>query len=241
MCSLTGLRAGGVDRIMPFEFSHLDEDFRATNAYLLSAKRGAGAWVWKPQIILQAMRQADEGDIIVYSDSATEFVGPLKGMIETCSALEHGVLGMLVGPEFRERAWTKRDLFVHLDCDQDRYWGTPQLRSGLMAIRNIPPARQFVREWGELTRQVRLVSDLPSICGKPELDGFIAHRHDQSIFSLLYKKRGYQTWEALSGRGLDGLAVQQIEQEPSVMACLPSYLDPRMTLRRVSPRPGKLA
>ena len=34
----------------------------------------------------------------------------------------------------------------------------------------------------------RIITDMPNVCGKQNYRGFIEHRHDQSIFSLLTKK-----------------------------------------------------
>jgi hypothetical protein len=39
-------------------------------------------------------------------------------------------------------------------------------------------------------RDPRVVSDQPNRCGLPNLPGFIAHRHDQSILTNLVVKHG---------------------------------------------------
>ena len=127
-----------------------------------------------------------------------------------------------------EHTWTKRDCFVLMDCDQPRYRDTPQVRTGFSAWRRTPFAMAFVEEWLRLVQDERLVTDLPSQCGLPDHPAFRQHRYDQSIFSLLCKKRGVATrgWppyvafaketrlrtlcrRAPGDRRLQGLAVQQ--------------------------------
>ena len=38
------------------------------NIKLFSLKKGAGLWAWKPLVILRAMEQMSDGDILLYQD-----------------------------------------------------------------------------------------------------------------------------------------------------------------------------
>ncbi len=48
----SALHVGQVDTAMTMGLSNLSKDFRARNAHFLKASRGAGWWIWKPEIIL---------------------------------------------------------------------------------------------------------------------------------------------------------------------------------------------
>ena len=220
-------REGGVGQCIRYQPKDLEASFVQSNKFLLGMERGAGLWLWKPHIILDAMARVEVGDIIIYCDSGAIVTGSLTPLIEACGALKEGVLGFSVGYEFLERKWTKRDAFTLMGCDSKEYWDTPQLRAGTMLFAKCNASLDFVSEWMDLVRQVRLVSDMPSLCDEPEFDDFQSHRHDQSLFSLLYKKRGYASYETLTGRHVDDVIRRNRSPEPSVFRLLQSCLVPR--------------
>ena len=185
-------------------------------------------WVWKPHIILDAMDKADPGDVIVYCDSGALITSSLAPLTDACRRLTDGVLGFEVGKGFVDRQWTKRDTFVLLNCDNQAYTDTPQLRAGTIVFVNCSASREFVSEWMKLVRQVRLVSDLPSQCGLPEFVDFKSHRHDQSLFSLLYKKYGYESCEQLTGLHLGSIVRDHVKSEPPLVKLLPTYFKSAM-------------
>lgn len=222
----SAIRQGGVDQCIRYQPKDLEASFVQSNRFLLGMKRGAGLWLWKPHIILDAMARVEDGDIIIYCDSGAIVTASLTPLIEVCRALNDGVLGFEVGKGFLERQWTKRDAFVLMGCDSKEYWNTPQLRGGTMLFAKCNASWDFVSEWMDLVRQARLVSDMPSFCDEPQFDDFQSHRHDQSLFSLLYKKRGYASYETLSGRRLNNVIRSHVSSEPSVFRLLHSYLAP---------------
>lgn len=231
MAAYSAIVNGGVDRCIQYGPEDLEPDFVRRNQFLLSRQKGAGFWVWKPHIILDAMTRVDAGDVIIYCDSGSLITGSLAPLVETCQTLTDGVLGFDVEDGFIERQWTKRDAFVLTGCDRSQYWDTPQLRGGTIVFVNCEASRQFVCDWMNLVRQVRLVSDMPSLCEHPEFDDFQSHRHDQSLFSLLYKKRGYASYKSLTGRHLSAVLRSHILSEPSILKLLPSYLHPSLYRR----------
>jgi uncharacterized protein YndB with AHSA1/START domain len=50
----------------------------------------------------------------------------------------------------------------------------------------------FIREWLYYCGQGQLLTDHPNIYGLPNLPGFIAHRHDQSILTILANRAGIE-------------------------------------------------
>lgn len=47
---------------------------------------------------------------------------------------------------------------------------------------------RFVEEWLRYCRDERILTDIPNESGYPNLTGFVDHRHDQSVLSLLAEK-----------------------------------------------------
>ncbi len=230
--SLSGLMHGGVDRYASYRRQHLDRGFIDKHRFLLTRARGAGLWLWKPHIIKYMLEQAAPDDVIVYSDSGARFVGAVGELVSTCLSLRDGILGFAVGDGFIERAWTKRDTFVLMNCDRPEFTDTLQIRTGLIILANRPASRDFVAEWSDLMGHIRLVSDLPSVCGEADYPDFQNHRHDQSVFSLLYKLRGYRSYAALTGGGIETV-VQRLGPETSAAEQGLTYLHPAMYLKNV--------
>ncbi len=224
----TAITKGGVDRCDMYRADDLDHDFVRRNRFLLSMSRGAGLWLWKPYIILHALERAEDGDAIFYCDSGSEILQDLGPLVDVCSGLKHGVLGFGLGTGFPERCWTKRDTFVVMDCDQPRFHDTPQMKGGNLVFVKCASSIDFVRQWLSLVCQVRLVSDLPSVCDEPEFSDFRAHRHDQSIFSLLYKKHGYRSCSDMTGVQVDEFVRNHASLEPSLKRLWPTFVEPSM-------------
>ena len=55
-------------------------------------------------------------------------------------------------------------------------------------VRKSTESFSFISEWLTYAQDSRALTDDPNVLGKDNYDGFIDHRHDQSILSLLAKK-----------------------------------------------------
>lgn len=164
-------------------------DFCSTHGQLLRWNvRGFGYWVWKPLIVLDALRDSP-AEFVVYLDSGCVLnTGPRaarRRMHEYFEiAAESGLLLMRTG--LPERAYSKEDLlhaFELEDVDRD----SDQLAAGALVLRRCDAARHLVREWLEVCTSDRyhLVDDSPS--QRPNSADFVEHRHDQSVLSALCK------------------------------------------------------
>ena len=89
--------------------------------------------------------------------------------------------------------WTKRDIFHFMDMDRQEYYDAPITLGGIQLYQKNEFSRNFLEEllyWCTYTPS--MLTDDANICGKPNLDGFVEHRHDQSILSLLRLKYGIE-------------------------------------------------
>jgi hypothetical protein len=165
--------------------------FYAANRGILDRERGAGYWLWKPFIILDALNRMDEGDVLLYADAGIEVVADLSCLTKHCRdagglmlfAGHYEDIGAL-GPNSCGR-WTKRDCFVLMGCDERRYYDAQMADASFLVLGKTEHARRFVSEWLAYCMHSAIVTDQPNVCGLPNLPGFIDHRHDQSVLSLL--------------------------------------------------------
>lgn len=190
----------GVDKVL----SYRENDLFRTNFYyknkeILQMKRGAGYWIWKPYFILEAMSKAKKNDIVVYSDSGIEVIKRLDPLFEICNKRNGIMLFRTHGQ--RNKKWTKRDCFVLMNCDSQKYWDAPQVMGSFSLYLNNDSNRAFVEEWLNYCCNKNIVTDMPNVCGLENFPEFKEHRHDQSILSLLAVKYKIEIFRNPSQKG----------------------------------------
>jgi hypothetical protein len=154
-------------------------DFYKQNKELLDQERGGGYWAWKPYIIFESLQKLEEGDLLLYLDSADLFVGNIREFLIRELSEKYMILteGWNV-----QKDWTKRDCFVEMDCDGPEYWDAFQVEAGVIAMRNCSKTRKIIKEWMEWCCKPGVVNDDAS--KTPNFDTFVDHRHDQSILTI---------------------------------------------------------
>ncbi len=178
----------GFDQICAFDEYHLQQtDFYRQHTEILSALRGAGYWLWKPYYIAQTLQAAGPDDVIVYCDSAIEFIADVRPLIEICRESAGPMLFQT--HNHLNIAWTKRDCLVGMQCDTQSFHTAQQVMGGLQFYRRCDANLEFVHTWLNFCRRSELLTDDPNTCGLTNHPEFVAHRHDQSILSLLAHQR----------------------------------------------------
>lgn len=179
---------GKADRVRGYTDKDLDSVFKADNAELFEAKRGAGYWIWKPKIILDAFNDVDEGDYVVYTDAGAAFIDDIHKLTFALEASGQSIMCFSIS--YIEKACTKRDAFILMDCDEAKYADTRQICATYILVRKDEASIEFINKYADYVLDKRIVSDEPNVMGKPNYEGFMMHRHDQSVWSLLCKKEG---------------------------------------------------
>lgn len=180
----TAWKKGKVDCVIEYHPKDIDSAFLDKNKHIFAYKRGAGLWLWKPYIILKTLQQMNDGDYLFYCDSGAYYTKPIRKLV---SVLERdGIEIMPFELPLLECQWTKRETFVEMGCDNNQ---TNQILATFLLLKKSPLAMKIVNEW--------LYYSQNEICISPKLftdiknpNDFIAHREDQSIFSLLCRKNG---------------------------------------------------
>ena len=107
--------------------------------------------------------------------------------------------------EYRQiaRDWIKQ--FSRLPFTEEKYKVSNQIIATYFCFLVTPTTRNFIKEWLSLCCDFELLS--PAGLGKFDIptknlgESFVAHREDQSIFSLLCKKYGVSPHRDISQRG----------------------------------------
>ena len=171
-----------ISELIAYGENDLDAKFRERYKNLLSYKRGYGYWIWKPFLIYKALLNSNDDDIILYIDSTDSPSPKLFDYINT-HFKENDILLFKSGNLHDE--WTKRDCFILMNCDDEKYHNQFQLEAGIVVVRKTKFNISLIKEWLKYCSDIYVVSDLPNKSGFPNYKGFREHRHDQSILTNL--------------------------------------------------------
>ena len=188
--SISGEDIARFDRVIEYGINDIDKEFKERNHNILSRLKGAGYWLWKPYIILKTLQEAELDDFVFYSDAGAEFIAPIDPLIELCRNDERGIILFHSDPvkENKECHSCKRDVFVIIDADKDKYTQTIPLLASFQLYKVSQYSISFVKAYLGYCEDERLLLDTPNISGLNNYNGFKFHRHDQSILSVLSKK-----------------------------------------------------
>lgn len=196
---LTGLTIGNFDQCICAGVKDIDSTFYEKNKAILSQRKGAGFWLWKPYIILNQLKKMKDEDFLFYNDATINWVNPIDPLCDIAINHTPGILCFHInaGPypdpkypkeHYYECGQTKRDTYIVMDCDTEKYWyeNYPVAATYIGFIKN-KLSIQFVEEWLHYAQNINAITDAQNIYGE-NLKYFQDHRHDQSIYSILRKK-----------------------------------------------------
>ena len=183
---------------------------------LIAGSRGYGYWSWKPEVILMALDRIQDGDCLLYIDAGCHLNSRGKQrLLEYFKILEQEETGVLAfqaikptennsslvydgrklfdQPNYR---WIKGDLFDYFGAKNNPSVVNDQaIGAGVIFIRKCDRAIRIIREWQQIIwHHFNLLDDTPSVSAN--LAGFIEHRHDQAIWTLLCLKHHIKTLSA---------------------------------------------
>lgn len=172
--------------------------FYQENKGILDEPRGNGYWIWKPFIILEKLKEIKEGEFVVYwdvgrSNSTNKLKRDINGALRWCAKHNNGmILGVNLFYHGPNKKWTKRDCFVYMDCDHDKYRNHCQIQATFSIWQKNASSIHFIEQWLHYCKDRRIVTDDPSSCGLPDDESFRDHRHDQSVLTNLVIKENLQ-------------------------------------------------
>ena len=183
---------GGFDKVVTYTPEDIDEGFKKNHEDIFSIKRGYGLWLWKPYLIYKALNElCQEGDYLFYSDGGAFF---FRSVLYIEKVMGDSDIWISCVP-LKEWQFTKQDAFDLMDCHGDKYEKTPQVQGGFLYIRKTPRSIAFIKEWLDLCCDIRLLHPDNVVSHAENRNGFHGHREDQSILSLLCKKKGQRVYQ----------------------------------------------
>jgi len=184
----SAMEFGGIDEAIVYRPEDHSEKYARVNSYILSKPRGAGFCIWKPSIILKTFKTLDDGDVVLYSDGGLKVIknlDPLFDMVKDYMLFELAPVGV---PAHLAKSWTKRDCFVLMNCDTEKYWNADMLNAAISVWRKTDKSIALLKEWSRYMKDPRIVTDEPNVAGKANFLEYRDHRYDQSVLTNLATK-----------------------------------------------------
>lgn len=178
------------DEITVFTREDIDDDFSTRFQEILRFPRGGGYMIWKPYFIKRALDALQENEVLIYCDAGCMINDWGKERfdeyLKMLTSSETGIIAFEI--ELKEYEYTKKEVFDYFKSPETII-NSKQIISGIILIRKCVHASMLIDKWYQ------------TVCDNPwlftdQLDtgiqhpGFIAHRHDQSIFSVILKTYG---------------------------------------------------
>ena len=159
-------------------------------------------WAVKPWLVLHQMFEAKQKfDVILYIDAGCEVTNNFASRLFLRKLLKKAYIGGGLAEEtpYLESQFTKASLLNFFE-NSSLIESKGQIQATWFMLRNCSRSREFLNRWIELSDPSLNFWQDPSISETFEQTSiFQAHRHDQSIFSVLYKEFGLPTrkifWE----------------------------------------------
>lgn len=181
--SISAYKKGKADKVIEYTWEDIDSAFREKNKIILGYERGAGLWLWKPYFILKALRNIKEGEYLLYVDAGSFFIDKIVHLINVLEKSNQTIMGFEL--PLLERQFTKNEVFHLMDYKDT---GLNQILASFILLKKSSYSVSFIEKWLEYMCDERIVSPKHFCSTIKENKEFIAHREDQSVFSILYHK-----------------------------------------------------
>lgn len=195
----TAKKYGKADETILYNLNEIESSFLEKNKRIFEAggTRRKGCYLWKPYFINKALQRLQTGDYMVYLDAAGNYYR--SKISETVRYMEKNKIEMICSRKnsYQEKHWTKRDAFILMGCDSEKYAEQRQCYGGFLVVKKTDKTTGILNEWLEYAQDYRIITDAPNTCGAENYDGFCEHRFDQSILSLLLAKHDVAVMEEL--------------------------------------------
>ncbi len=202
------------DEIWPYRERDLDPEFvRRHRDLLRPCVRGFGYFIWKPQVVHDALDRCNDGDIVHYCDAGCHLRPPgrrrLLEYFALARAATSGILAFKFDPpvppfrhdgrqlpNFTNIEWCKMDLFERFGMLHDQeFLEDFTFAATTFFVRKSAATMAIIREWRDfMDDNIPLIDDSPSRL--PNSPRFKEHRWDQSVFNCLARKHGFESVSA---------------------------------------------
>ena len=180
-------------------------------------------YLWKPYFLNKAYRELKDGDYLIYTDAGSIFINKIQYLIDCMEREKLDMMVFSLQKEMLERKYTKRDAFVLMGCDNKAFTDTPQSIGGYVVLKKSAFVEKFIAEDLQYAQDERMITEQENTQGLENYPDFVAHRHDQSIWSLMSKKYHIKRFRDPSQFGLVNHYENDVEQRSTFPQIIDSH------------------
>jgi len=157
-------------------------------------RKGYGYYSWQPYLLNKYIHSAcvKDYDVVICMDAGIQIQKSLQPLVELTR--KYGKLFFSIG-EWKEKGytigrWTRRQIIHQLDellqCNHPDIDDLPQIMGGIQIYCKTPDVLTWIDRYIDACEVDHVMNDIPSTIAQPvsEINGFQAHRHNQSVLSL---------------------------------------------------------
>ena len=104
--------------------------------------------------------------------------------------------GVYIPEHGRNAKWTKRECFVIMNCDEQKYWDHPQIQATFSVWQKNPQSVGILDEWLRWCTTPGVISDDAAYPDINNFADFVDHRHDQSVLTNVAIRNGLRCYGA---------------------------------------------
>lgn len=161
-------------------------DFYEKNKEILDSEIGDGFWLWKPKIIKDIFDEISEGDAIVYTDAGDLVDIDNNALFDFLKTNDYYFTNW-GGNRWSQKICTKRDCFILMNCEDEKYYNTPQMEAGFLVIKKTKETINLVNDFLYYCKIKEAIDNSPNKIGE-NFENWKFHRNDQSILTNLIVK-----------------------------------------------------
>lgn len=185
--------AVGAHDARAYGLKDLEPEWVGRHQHILSQRKGAGWWLWKPYVVLRTL--LDDAvpwhtGVVLWLDAGNVFVGDPQPLVR--SGLMNSDVAALRLKCCIETDWTSRAALHRLQGTGFAIADRPQLGAYFLMFRKTSVTIEFVKDWLRLSEDPDILTDTDPEVSMKESPGYQRHMADQSVFSILFKQRGFQ-------------------------------------------------
>lgn len=157
--------------------------------FIESHSKGFGYWYWKPKAVMKFLRDNPNCDYVLYLDSGCELNinnDSLKKFYEYLDLAEASG-AVVFSLDLIEEEWTQQTTLKALDATEQEKKSSQIMATGFLLSREF--AFNFCPLWEKSMADSEWQFLMDDQSGTPRISIFKAHRHDQSLFSILMKRQ----------------------------------------------------
>lgn len=157
--------------------------------FIINNRRWLGCAIWKPKYIDYLLNnKLEENDLLLYCDTSFAFIGNVRNFfIDFMKQYDHDIFVLENG--YKNKQLTKRDVFIKMDCDEDKYINGDMCMTGLLCLKNNKSTRKLIKEWYNYCLDYTIVDNVNRIELKQDKEYKSEQPYgnmpEQSVFSLL--------------------------------------------------------